>query len=193
MLPGMCPYKLSARGGAAVDRAAVHVLKVLGSDHRVEPFSPYGYDERQFCSPGFDLPVGRLTRSPNDGYPQYHTSADDLSLVRGERLAESIQAAARIIAALDADTAFVNLSPKCEPRLGKRNLYRSVGGAAPGEREHAMLWVLNQSNGSRSLLAIAERSGIAFHTVRAAADDLVRVGLLRESGPEPARAPGEQQ
>lgn len=190
--PGALTYKRSARGEAGVDRAAVHVLKALGTTHRVEPFSPYGYDERQFCSPGFDLPVGRLTRSPNDGYAQYHTSADDLSLVRSECLAESIQAVARILCALDADTRFVNLSPKCEPRLGKRNLYRPVGGVAPGEREHAMLWVLNQSNGSRSLLAIAERSGIPFHTIRAAADDLERAGLLRDSGPDSAHA-GEQQ
>jgi len=191
--PGALTYKRSARGEAVVDRAAVHVLEALGTAHRVEPFSPYGYDERQFCSPGFDLPVGRLTRSPNDGYAQYHTSADDLSLVRAEYLAESIQAVARILSALDADTRFVNLSPKCEPRLGKRNLYRSVGGVAPGEREHAMLWVLNQSNGNRSLLAIAERSGIPFHTIRAAADDLERAGLLRDSGPDSAHAGEPQQ
>lgn len=180
--PGPLTYKRSARGEAAVDRASAHALKALGADHRIEAFSPYGYDERQFCSPGFDLPVGRLTRSPNDGYPQYHSSADDLSLVRPECLAESIRAVARIVAALDSDTRFVNLSPKCEPRLGKRNLYRPVGGTAPGEREHAMLWVLNQSSGKRSLLAIAERSGIPFHVIRSAADDLERAGLLRDVG-----------
>src|SRR5512146_593787 len=122
MLPGMCPYKLSARGGAAVDRAAVHVLKVLGSDHRVEPFSPYGYDERQFCSPGFDLPIGRLTPSPNATYSEYHSSADNLELVRPAALAESLRTLAGLVAVLDENRRLTNLSPKGEPRLGKRGL-----------------------------------------------------------------------
>lgn len=179
--PGPLTYKRSAIGDATVDRAAAHVLGALGAPHRIEDFSPYGYDERQFCSPGFNLPVGRLTRSPNGAYPQYHTSADDLNLVRSECLAESLCAAARTLAVLEADGAYTNLNPKCEPQLGKRGLYRPTGGAGPGAFEHALLWVLNQSNGRRSLLDIAERSGIAFDVIRSAADGLLGVGLLAES------------
>jgi aminopeptidase-like protein len=176
--PGLITYKRSAQGTASVDRTAARVLSSLRLPHRIEDFSPYGYDERQFCSPGFDLPVGRLTRSPNDGYPQYHSSADDLSLVSSKYLAESLYACANILAALDGDSVYVSTNPKCEPQLGKRGLYRSTGGQGPGEFQHALLWVLNQSTGRRSLLDIAERSGIPFNVIRSAADELIRVGLL---------------
>ncbi len=143
-------------------------------------FSPYGYDERQFCSPGFDLPVGRLTRSPNDGYPEYHTSADNLDLVRPESLAASLLALARILARVDSNRRFKNLSPKCEPRLGKRGLFRSVGGRSPGEMEHAMLWLLNQSDGSHGLEDIGAVSRLPEPLLRDAAERLLAVGLLEE-------------
>ena len=146
---------------------------------RLVDFEPYGYDERQFCSPGFDLPVGRLTRSPNGQYPEYHTSADNLDLLRPECLAESIRALAGMIAVLDANRSLRNLSPKGEPRLGKRGLYGSVGGTAPGEFEHALLWVLSYSDGEHDLLAIAERSGLDFALLARAAAALEDAGLAR--------------
>ena len=177
--PGPLTYKRSARGDAAVDRAAVHVVKTLDPRSRIEDFSPYGYDERQFCSPGFNLPVGRLTRSANGAYPEYHTSGDDLNLVQPQYLAESLCAAARIIQALDTNERYVNTQPKCEPQLGKRGLYRVTGGQAPSGREHALLWILNQSDGRRSLLDIAERAGMPFTVIRSAADELLQSGLLR--------------
>ncbi len=177
--PGPLTYKRSARGDAAVDRAAVHVVKTLDSRSRVEDFSPYGYDERQFCSPGFNLPVGRLTRSANGAYPEYHSSGDDLKLVQAQYLAESLCAAARIVQALDSDARYVNTAPKCEPQLGKRGLYRVTGGQSPSGREHALLWILNQADGRRSLLDIAERAGMPFTVIRSAADELLHAGLLR--------------
>jgi aminopeptidase-like protein len=146
---------------------------------RVIPFSPYGYDERQLCSPGFNLPVGRLTRSVNGGYPEYHSSADDLTLIRPENLMQSFEACQQIVSVLEGNERYVNLSPKGEPLLGKRGLYGSVGGRSPAEREHALLWVLNQSDGSHALLEIARRSGIDFQAIRAAASSLQNVGLLR--------------
>ena len=154
-------------------------------------FEPYGYDERQFCSPGFDLPVGRITRSPNGTYPEYHTSADDLSLVRPEQLAESIRAVATTISLLDANRTPLNLSPKGEPRLGKRGLYGSVGGAGPGEFEHALLWVLSLADGKHDLLAMAERSGMSFELLDQAAGALENAGLLRTidvAAPRPVTA-----
>jgi aminopeptidase-like protein len=180
--PGALTYKKSARGDATVDRAAQQVLASLKLAHRIEDFAPYGYDERQFNSPGIDLPVGRLTRSPNDAYPEYHSSADNLSLVSAAQLGESVFAAANVLAALDGNGVYRNMSPKCEPQLGKRGLYRPTGGKGPGVHEFALLWVLNQSNGTRSLLDIAERSGIPFAVIRSAATELARVGLLMESG-----------
>jgi len=172
-------YKRSRRGDRVTDRVAAYVLPRIAAGARFVDFEPYGYDERQFCSPGFDLPVGRLTRSPNGQYPEYHTSADDLDLLRPECLAESIRALAGMIAVLDANRALRNLSPNGEPRLGKRGLYGSVGGAAPGEFEHALLWVLSYSDGEHDLLAIAERSGLDFGLLARAAAALEDAGLVR--------------
>jgi aminopeptidase-like protein len=175
---GPLTYKRSRRGNADIDAIAAYVLDGFGGDARLIDFSPYGYDERQLCSPGFNLPVGRLTRTPNNEYPEYHSSADNFDLIDAHALAGSLRALASILRIADRDERYVNLSPKCEPRLGKRGLYRATGGAHPGEFEHALLWVLNQSDGSASLLDIARRSRLSFAAIAAAADALLGVQLL---------------
>ena len=177
--PGPLTYKRSRREDSAIDAVAEYVLPRIDPAARIIGFSPYGYDERQLCSPGFNLPVGRLTRSVNDGYPEYHSSADDLSLIRPEHLQQSYEACQRIITLLEHDRRYVNLRPKGEPQLGKRGLYGSVGGRSPADREQALLWVLNQSDGTRSLLEIAQRSGSSFEAVAEAAQALERAKLLR--------------
>lgn len=177
--PGPLTYKMSRRENSEIDAVARYVLSAMDPRAQVIGFSPYGYDERQLCSPGFNLPVGRLTRSVNDGYPQYHSSADDLTLIRPEFLSQSYEACQRIVSILETDGCYLNLSPKGEPLLGKRGLYGSVGGRSPAEREHALLWVLNQSDGTRSLLDIARRSGIDFERIREAAGELQDSGLLK--------------
>jgi aminopeptidase-like protein len=177
--PGPLTYKQSRRGAAPVDHAARYVLPRLAGQTRIVPFEPYGYDERQFCSPGFDLPIGRLTRSPNGTYPEYHTSADNPDFVTVPSLADSLCALGEVLGSLDANRICLNLAPKGEPRLGKRGLYGSLGGGSPGEFENALLWVLNQSDGDHDLLSIAEQSGIAFWCIERAATALEKVGLLR--------------
>jgi aminopeptidase-like protein len=180
--PGPPTYKRSRRGDAEVDRAAAHVLRHSGDDHDIRDFSPYGYDERQYCSPGFDLPVGRLTRTPHGEFPEYHTSADDLDLVRPECLADSLAKTTAILEVLAGNATYVNESPKGEPQLGRRGLYRSLGGGeARGERELATLWVLNLSDGRHSLLDVAERSGLPFQAIRRSADALLEHRLLSEA------------
>jgi aminopeptidase-like protein len=186
-------YKYSRRGNCEIDRLVPYVLRGPDRPGRVIPFEPYGYDERQLCSPGFDLPVGRLTRSVNGGYSEYHTSADDLSLISPMSLEASLDACKRIVTVLEHNRRYVNLSPKGEPRLGKRGLYGPVGGSSPADRERALLWVLNQSDGGPSLLDIAERSGMGFADLHAAAEALAQADLLRpydEKGrrPRPANA-----
>ena len=176
---GKMHYKKSRRGDAEIDRAAGHVLRHSGSPYEIEDFSPYGYDERQFCSPGFNLPVGSLTRTPYGRYPQYHTSADDLGLVQPGYLADSLMTYLSVLDVLESNRRYLNQNPKCEPQLGKRGLYRTMGGNVESkEAEVAMLWVLNLSDGSHSLLDIAERSKLAFPAVRAAAGALEKAGLL---------------
>jgi len=181
---GPLTYKRSRRGDTEIDRIAAYVLGSIDTSARVVDFSPYGYDERQLCSPGFDLAVGRLTRTPNNEYAEYHTSADDFSLVDRDALAQSLLASASILRLADRNARYLNLNPKCEPRLGKRGLYRPTGGNHPGEFEHALLWILNQSDGGHSLLDIAEKSKLPFELLAAAADALVSVDLLRRQQSE---------
>lgn len=179
---GALRYKSSRRGDTSIDRIAEHVLAADSAESRIVEFEPYGYDERQFCSPGFDLPVGRLTRSPNGAYSQYHTSADDLTLLEPPKLAESIRILARMISVLDANRSVINLSPKGEPRLGKRGLYGGMGGNAPGEFEHALLWVLSLADGRHDLVRMAQRSRLDFGLLERAAAALEHAGLVRTLG-----------
>ena len=180
--PGGFTYKRSRRGDAEIDRVVAHVLGRSGRPHQLVDFSPYGYDERQFCSPGFDLPVGRLSRTEFATYPEYHTSADDLDLVGPAQLQESLELCWEVVGVLEANRRYVNLSPKGEPQLGRRGLYGSIGGRSDAEeRQMAMLWVLNQSDGAHSLLEVAERSGLPFTLLAEVAATLEEAGLLSEA------------
>jgi aminopeptidase-like protein len=172
-------YKRSRRGNADVDRAVEHVLRHSEHNFEVVDFTPYGYDERQYCSPGINLPVGCFMRTPNGRYPQYHTSADDLDLITPAALGESLRQLLRVIQVFEKNGHYMNLNPKCEPQLGRRGLYRQMGGVKDASaREMAMLWVLNLSDGQHDLLDIAARSGIPFGQISLAVDALHSCGLL---------------
>ena len=178
--PGKSTYKKSRQGNAEIDRAVAHVLKHSGHDYEIMDFSPYGYDERQYGSPGFNLPVGCLMRTPHGQYPQYHTSADDLAFVRPESLADSFGKYLAALNILENNRTYLNLNPKCEPQLGKRELYRLIGGdRETGFDQMSLLWVLNLSDGCHSLLDIAERAGYEFNMIKNAAEALKESGLLK--------------
>jgi aminopeptidase-like protein len=177
--PGGMTYKQSRRGNATIDRIVAHVLHHDEVSHRIVPFIPYGYDERQYCSPGFDLPVGCLMRTPNGEYPEYHSSADNLSLLRPESLIHSLAVLRAIVALIEGDAVYRNRIPKGEPQLGRRGLYATMGGQRTASYDQmAILWVLNLADGRHSLLDIAERAGVPFATIRAAADALLAADLL---------------
>lgn len=182
---GRFTYKKSRRGNADIDRAVLHVLATTTDDHEVIEFYPYGYDERQYCSPGFNLPVGSLSRSTHGRFVEYHTSADDLHLVQPAFLAESLEKYLAVIDVLEQDRVYVNTQPKCEPQLGRRGLYRAIG-AAGNARAHemALLWVLNLSDGQHGLLDIAERARVPFSDIARAAEALQQAGLLLEQKPK---------
>jgi aminopeptidase-like protein len=174
-------YKRSRRGDALVDRAAAYVVGHGGNEAQVVDFVPWGWDERQFNSPGFDLPVGSLSRSREGEYEEYHSSADDLELVRPEQLEDVLNTVLEILDVVETDRRYINLAPKGEPQLGRRGLYPTVGGRAAEQEQLAMLWVLNQSDGQKSLLDIAERSGLSFAAISAAASRLRKAELLADT------------
>jgi aminopeptidase-like protein len=179
--PGPMTYKKSRRGDAEIDQAAIHVLSHSKQPYEIQDFSPYGYDERQYCSPGFNLPVGSLTRTPHGRYPQYHTSADNLDFVRPESLVAAFAKYMDVIDILENNKKYISTNQKCEPQLGKRGLYGAIGGRKDtAQAELAMLWLLNLSDGNYSLLDIATRANIDFRTLKKTNDLLFEHGLLKE-------------
>ena len=177
--PAAPAYKKSRRGDAAIDRAMAHVLEHRSPDARVLEFSPYGYDERQYGSPGFNLPVGLFMRSVFGTFPEYHTSADNLDFITPGALADSLALVLEALAVVEGDRIYLNTSPDGEPMLGRRGLYEAIGGGNDRQtRQLAMLWVLNQSDGTNSLLDIAVRARLPFRLIRDAADLLLQTDLL---------------
>ena len=179
----MSTYKRSRIGDAEIDIAVDHVLKHSGKPYKIVNFSPYGYDERQYCSPGFNLPVGCLQRTPHGEYPEYHTSADDCDFVRTECLADSFMKYLSVLNILENNKTYINTNPRCEPQLGKRGLYSATGGKShTASDQMAILWVLNYSDGQHTLLDIAEKSDIPFDKICNEALILIEAGLLKEKG-----------
>jgi len=177
---GKLNYKRNRNLSSEIDRVVCKALEDSKKEFEILEFSPYGYDERKFCSPGINLDVGRLTRTPNNCYPEYHTSADNLDFIKADKLAESLEAILQIVNILENNKTYINTSPKCEPQLGKRGLYDNTGGKKGVEQKaFYMLWILNQSDGKHSLLDIAIRSGLCFETISNASKDLVNSGLLK--------------
>ena len=182
---GNSTYKRSRRGNAIVDRAVEHVLKTSGDQYEIRNFEPVGYDERQFCSPGINLPIGCLMRTPNDEYPEYHTSADDLDLVTPAALADTLAKSVATIDVLEHDRTWRNDYPMCEPQLGRRGLFKQLSGDKDKDQsQRALYWVLNFSDGNHSLLDIAETSGLPFAALRRAVDILAEHQLISEFTPE---------
>jgi aminopeptidase-like protein len=172
-------YKKSRRGSAEIDRAMMHVLRHAAPCPTILEFNPYGYDERQYCSPGFNLPVGLFQRSEFGTFPEYHTSADNLDFIKPDHLASSYRMICSAIEIIERDCRPKSTLPKCEPQLGRRGLYSAIGGTKDGPAKRmALLWVLNLADGEHSLLDIAERAEMPFRVISDAADLLSEHGLL---------------
>jgi aminopeptidase-like protein len=173
-------YKRSRRGNSKIDTIVEHVLAGKETPGNIINFIPYGYDERQFCSPGFNLPVGNLTRVPFGEYPEYHTSADNFDLISEKALQDSLEVFREVILYVEADRKYVNQFPKGEPQLGKRGLYDNIGGRNDSKTlQLAFLWVLNYSDGEHSLADIAILSGLDVRLITEAAELLKNKDLLK--------------
>ncbi len=179
---GNIHYKRSRRGDSVIDRAFAHVLKEKKSSDGILDFSPYGYDERQYCSPGFNLPVGCFTRSVYSTYPQYHTSADDTTFVEQQYLQDSFDTCVSAFEFVEKESTYINLNPKGEPQLGKRGLYQAMNDQSMDKKKMqlALLWILNLSDGNHSLLSISAKSKIEYPILKKAADLLVEHNLLKQ-------------
>jgi aminopeptidase-like protein len=179
--PGPFHYKKS-RSPARVDLAVEHALSQAGHPFETLPFNPYGYDERQFCSPAFDMPVGCFMRGVHGTFPEYHTSADNLTFIKPEALNESYILLSNILDILDQDRTYVRVDGRGEPQLGRRGMYRAIAGQkeAGGANQMDILWLLNLADGKHSLLDMAIRSGTPFARLVQAAGLCLETELIRD-------------
>ena len=175
---GQLTYKKSRNEDDYTNSLVLNALEASGKPFRIEEFTPFGYDERQFCSPGINLPVGRLTRTPNGCYPEYHTSADNLDIVEPAYLTDTMEAYLDIIELFENNRTFKNTRPYGEPHLDKHRLYQKAGAYNIQDNTFAILWVLNQSDGKNSLLDIARKSKLPYSDILSANKALYDVNLL---------------
>ncbi len=176
---GNFTYKQSRRGNSLADRASELILKQTEKNYTVEKFFPTGSDERQYCSPGFDLPVGSLMRTRYGMYKEYHTSADNKEFISFKSMEDSVLKYLEILNVIENNFTYINKMPNCEPQLGKRGLYPTIGSQKDtAEFVNSMMWILNLSDGANDLIDISNRSGISFSTLANAAAGLMNNGIL---------------
>jgi aminopeptidase-like protein len=177
---GAFNYKKTRTGNEEIDKIVNYCLEESGMNYNILEYYPYGYDERQYCSPGFDLPVGRLSRSNHGEFPEYHTSADNLEFIKTDKLEESFDIIMDIFKVLEKDKKFINMFPKGEPQLGKRGLFKKIGGQSETKKfQMALLWILSFSDGKHSLVDISIKSGIRFDTLELAVQELLKTNLIK--------------
>ena len=176
---GSYTYKRSRSGNTVTDRASELVLKETEKNFNIEDFFPTGSDERQYCSPGFNLPVGSLMRTRYGKYKEYHTSADNKEFISFSALENTVYKYLKILNVIEKNFTFINKLPYCEPQLGKRGLYPTLGSQKDtAEFVNAVMWILNLSDGTNDIIDISNRSGMSFKTIFKAAEELLNKGLI---------------
>ena len=173
-------YKKSRDGNNEIDRIVEYLFSNRYNNCSILDFSPYGYDERQYCSPGLNLPVGRISRAVHGEFDEYHTSADNMDFISEEKLNESFILLKDIINIIENNRTYISLNQKGEPQLGKRGFFAPIGGEKHKKDFHmALLWVLNLSDGNHSLLDIVNKSKMDFDSIHKAAVLLKSNSLLK--------------
>lgn len=167
----------SREGGSLSDRAGLHALRHHAGQFQEHSFLTRGSDERQYCSPGVDLPVASLFRSKYDTYPEYHTSLDDMTLVTSAGLLGGLQAFQRAIQSIEANQTFV-AQVLGEPNLGSRGLYPTISTKDTFQIVFGLINLFAYSDGTRDLLDIADLLRMPVWELARAAKDLQSHGLI---------------
>jgi aminopeptidase-like protein len=178
---GEFTYKKSRNEKADINRIVENIFSKKNINGRIVDFSPLGSDERQYCSPGFDLDVGVLTRSMYGCFPEYHTSADNLDFVSEKNLKESLELYLGIINTYEINCKFSRKNAFCEPQMGKYNMYREVSGGGEDNLDvlvQQRMWLLNYADGKTDLLTISEKSGFGLSDLKNTLAELIEAGLI---------------
>ncbi|HMO39151.1 MAG TPA: DUF4910 domain-containing protein [Saprospiraceae bacterium] len=158
---GKFHYKCTRNGHTLTDRAMTTLLENEELSYNILPFVPMGSDERQYNSPGFQLPVGTFMRTPFGRYLEYHTSADNKAFISFEAMAESVEVLFSWVQLIERNEYYRNTLPYGEPMLGKRGLYPTkVSNAERSAQLKAMMWMLNLADGENDLIEILKRGNI---------------------------------
>lgn len=172
-------YLPSRQEDTLADRAALHVLGHLHPGFATYSFLDRGSDERQYCSPGIDLPVCSLMRTKYACYPEYHTSRDDLRLVTPAGLAGGYEVARMAIQCLEENFIPQRLT-LCEPQLGKRNLYPTISTKTSGATVRKMMNFIAYVDGKTDALGISEKIGVPFWELWETLRNLKQAGVIKE-------------
>lgn len=173
---GIFHYKQSKNGHTLADKCAIHTLKYANRPHRILPFYPGGSDERQYCSPAFNLPVGSLMRTPYREFPEYHTSLDNKEFISFRALNESIEMYYQIIQTIELNQTYINQYPHGEPQLSKRNLYTQN---ISREQVMQMMYILQYSDGQNDIIDIAEKMKVSASKLKDSINILLKNGLIK--------------
>ncbi len=176
---GPFTYKRSRRKNTITDRVAELILKQTETDYKIYDFFPTGSDERQYCSPGFNLPVGSLMRTMYGKYPEYHTSADNRDFISFAAMEESVNKYLSIIDVIENNKMYINRLPYCELQLGKRGLYPTLGSQkGMADFVKGIMWLLNLADGKHDLIDIANLSNLPIESFFDVIEKLREQGIL---------------
>jgi len=177
---GIFNYKKSRQGNTIADKAAELALEQIKFEYNIHDFFPYGSDERQYCSSGFNLPVGSLMRSMYSNYPEYHTSEDNKSFISFLALSESIKIYFEIIKIIENNKYYLNTNQYCEPFLSNKGIQYLINKNVPGPYSsmQIILWLLNFCDGEKDLIEISQFCGVKFDILYEYAQKLTEKDLL---------------
>lgn len=175
---GHFTFKRSRKGNTLADRAVETVLAQTEDTFDQLDFVPRGSDERQYCSPGFNLPVVVLTRTTYGQYDAYHTSGDNKDFISFAAMEETVNKYLSIFKLIEKNKKYINQYPYCEPQLGKRGLYPTLSEREKELEIDAMMWILNYSDGEHDLLDIIKKSSIDYRVILNVADRLMENGMI---------------
>tara|TARA_B100000767_G_scaffold275756_1_gene315103 strand:+ start:7637 stop:8908 length:1272 start_codon:yes stop_codon:yes gene_type:complete len=152
----------SRYGNNLSDKIAEHTLKNHYPNFIKYSWLDRGSDERQYCSPGVDLPISSITRTKFGEYPEYHTSLDNFNVVTKKGLNDSLVLYLECIDIFEKNRFYPKVKVFCEPQLGKRGLYPNISTKESGKTVKNMMNFISYCDGSNSILEISEICGIPF-------------------------------